>query len=348
MTGYTYADGSPGIETSGGNQGIKASRTSDIELDHMYISNTSGIGVNVKTDPTCDVTTQRKTVDNPTGFVMNNVLLHHLKVENVGQEGFYVGNSHWRVGAPLTCSGVSVTVMEHDVNNAQVYDNVIINSGRDGIQLGSAIGGGVVTRNTINGVCSSLDFNYCASGIQVNPGSIAVVSRNTIIGNPAWGNWGIQTLGSGGTIIHDNLIVDAIFGGIMTKDSVIIPGTDQKIFNNTIIRPGRYGIDAVNSQDMPVIFFNNLIAGIHPGTNANYKYINKHTNTEFTDENNIYNDNLATIGFVNAAGGDFRLSAGAAAVNGGRNIDVSGITVDLDGNPRVVGSKPDVGAYERQ
>ncbi|WP_431213164.1 choice-of-anchor Q domain-containing protein [Puia sp. P3] len=42
---------------------------------------------------------------------------------------------------------------------------------------------------------------------------------------------------------------------------------------------------------------------------------------------------------------DFHLKAGSPAIDKGV---ATGLTVDLDGNPRVVGAGPDLGSYERQ
>ncbi len=57
--------------------------------------------------------------------------------------------------------------------------------------------------------------------------------------------------------------------------------------------------------------------------------------------------NLAVAGsaFVAATSGDYRLVAGGGAVDAAQPID--GVDVDRDGNARVQGAAPDLGAYER-
>lgn len=60
------------------------------------------------------------------------------------------------------------------------------------------------------------------------------------------------------------------------------------------------------------------------------------------DEHSLYADPL----FVDAAGGDFHLSADSPAVDAGMSGDMMP-TGDLDGAPRPVGAAPDLGAYER-
>lgn len=59
-------------------------------------------------------------------------------------------------------------------------------------------------------------------------------------------------------------------------------------------------------------------------------------------------DQTTTPAFVNAAGGDFRERASSSGTVDRGHDDGSLRPVDLNGDPRIVGSAPDIGAYEHQ
>ena len=53
-------------------------------------------------------------------------------------------------------------------------------------------------------------------------------------------------------------------------------------------------------------------------------------------------------GFVNPDAGDYHLQKGCCCIDQGLAPIPEGILTDLDGNPRIVGSGVDWGAYEYQ
>ena len=77
------------------------------------------------------------------------------------------------------------------------------------------------------------------------------------------------------------------------------------------------------------------------------------TDPSFVDGgNNLDSDPLFTVPVDPAAApttsGNLRLAAGSPAINAGDNQYVTGLSTDLDGNPRISGGTVDLGAYEYQ
>jgi hypothetical protein len=64
-----------------------------------------------------------------------------------------------------------------------------------------------------------------------------------------------------------------------------------------------------------------------------------------TPSSQVGTTTIANPGFVDALGEDFRLT-GNSPVLDLNNAPLPSLSIDLDGNPRVVGSAPDLGAYE--
>ncbi|MBN8681792.1 MAG: hypothetical protein J0L99_04045 [Chitinophagales bacterium] len=63
----------------------------------------------------------------------------------------------------------------------------------------------------------------------------------------------------------------------------------------------------------------------------------------WTAQNNLWSTDPL---FINPAGGDFRLQTCSPAINAGDNSVVAPGATDLDGRPRILGGRVDIGAYE--
>lgn len=195
------------IEVTGGTQAVDFRElTTDCEADHLYIHDVGYLGIGMKTDPTCDPKTHRG------AFVLNRPRIHHCRFVNIRTgEAIYIGESHYAGTFPLkNCPSGATSAKEHDVAGVEVYDNYIENCGRDGIQVGAAVGGGYVRRNYIKNAGMTKEYGQ-ASGIQANPGSVLDISDNVIDG---CSSYGIILQGRMGTVVRRNLISNS--GGIMT------------------------------------------------------------------------------------------------------------------------------------
>jgi hypothetical protein len=91
--------------TNNGTNGIAIlGKSSDIEIEHVEVSNTQtgGSGISAKTDPDCaDTMTWRQ------NFVMKNILIHDNYIHDVGNEGLYIGYT----GGYLTTKRYAVVSM---------------------------------------------------------------------------------------------------------------------------------------------------------------------------------------------------------------------------------------------
>ena len=167
-----------------------------------------------------------------------------------------------------------------------------------------------------------------AYGVHVYDGSASTAHRNIIRRVKAYSNGTVGILiGSGtGNLAYNNLVY-ANKTGIM----VGFNATDNKLYNNTIYKNAGDGLQIRSSS-----------SGARARNNISYSNTvninNKGSNT--TLSNNLTTDPL----FVNAAGSDFHLKSGSAAINKG--ITLSEVLDDYEGTPRPAGASYDIGADE--
>lgn len=168
-------------------------------------------------------------------------------------------------------------------------------------------------------------------GLDASVGSGTVVARHdTLIGSSSAGSIGVSVpaFPAGAPATSKGTIESSIVRGYAASFSAV---ASAPFFSATTTV-------AVNHS-----FYDGALDPDHTGTNA--------TATITPDATSGNKDPL----FVNAAGGDFHLTAGSPAIDAGEATVASGeSSTDLDGNPRVVtghkGLQPtsDVGAYEFQ
>ena len=92
--------------------------------------------------------------------------------------------------------------------------------------------------------------------------------------------------------------------------------------------------------DNCIVFYNTAPPGLYKNYyNATFRYCC--TTPAAPGDGNITNAPL----FVDTNAANYRLQPGSACINAGNNAYVQG-TLDLDGNPRMIGGWVDMGAYE--
>ncbi len=300
-------------------------RSSDYEADHLEIHHTGFAGVMAKTDPLCDGSADQGV------FVQRNSRLHHLWVHDTGGEGFYVGSTQSE-GHTITCDGTSEVHQPHWLEGVEIHDNLVEDTGWDGMQVGMARQGCRVYRNVIRRVgLEGVEFQQ--QGLQIGTYSRCEVFGNVISDGPAMG---IIVLGADETFIHDNLIVGfTAADGIYAHHRDVIPGARYRFDQNTIVGWMRNGITVFGGQLGPSEALGNLMVGAGPGVAAG-------GDVDWTEASNVVVATAAEAGFV--SDGDYHITDTSIARGAGTVIEDA--LYDLEGYPRA--SPPSAGAYEHR
>ncbi|MBK0379536.1 right-handed parallel beta-helix repeat-containing protein [Mucilaginibacter segetis] len=318
-----------GFDVNGGNIGMTIDDlSSDFEIANVEVRNSGFAGIMAKTDPSCDIATQRG------HFTMQNITLHDNYVHQTGGEGFYVGNSFYAEGVSLEC-GIA---LPHDVLNLKIYQNLTDSTGCEGIQVGGAISGCEVYNNTVRSPGLKPFASAQDNGIQIGEGTGGKCYNNLVENAP--GN-GIIVLGFGDNLVFNNYIINAGANGIFA-DSRYTPGSGFRFINNTIIEPAADGIK-LNSETIPMnTVINNVI--IKPGSGLAIHKISN--DVKLTALNNYINTDVNTLMLTNYNGGDFHLKASSPLIDAGADVSAYGISFDYFGNARPSGNSFDIGAAE--
>lgn len=332
---YSY-----GIKIEGGHVGVQLGGLStNFEVDHIEVSRSGFAGIMAKTDPSCDDATLRE------NFTMKNVVFHSNYVHDTGGEGFYVGNSFYASGVNTACG----LRYPHEIHQLRLYNNIVRNSGWDGIQVGCATVNAKVYGNTVENFGVANTYGQ-RNGMQLGEGTGGLCYGNYI--RQGTGN-GMNVLGLGDNLVHDNVISDVGEAGIFC-DERYSPGPGFKFINNTIIRPGADGI-RIYSELVPMnVIINNVI--VAPGNFSKYIYprtgqdafvykLSKTMRIEMS--NNFFTIDPNAPGFENIEN-NYRPKHESPLVNAGADISGYGIATDFYKKKRIKGLACDIGAAELQ
>jgi hypothetical protein len=244
-----------------------------------------------------------------------NFLIENSEIDHTGRlgpsqngEGMYIGNS----------SGTDVT------NGVTARNNTIHDTQDECVELKGDSHDNIIESNELyNCLSPGSSFGNTGGAIEIDE------PRNTST-NP-------------NQIIRRNTIHDIAFTSGITKRG-IRAGTGATIYDNVLYNiSSSYSCILSNSSNFQRLIYHKTV----DCTTAN-AIVN--SGTTMDSRNNIgpaATGNLAfnAAYFVNAAGHDYHLVAGSAPINAGANL-TSVVTVDKDGNNRLIGSAPDDGAYE--
>ena len=224
--------------------------------------------------------------------------------------------------------GLSLTGSDATLSGNTISGNTACYGG-GGLYLGESdttLSGNIVSSNTAN---------YYGGGLYLGFGSDATLDNNFITDNALWGDGkgsGLYVTGSSPQLRHNTIAHNS--GGDGSGIYIGRPGTASTVvLTNTILVSHTVGIivTAGNTATLEATLW---------GTNTWANTTDwDGAGTIFTDTLNVWD----TPAFVDPAHGDYHIGLGSAAIDKG--VD-TGVTVDIDGEPRPVGTGYDIGADE--
>lgn len=308
-----------GIVVTGTGRGIAATeRTDHVKVDHVEIVGTSHSGIFMKTGAD-EGTTRDEWTQHGTQVVDN--YLH-----GVGREGLYIGSSFYSEGIDPVLSGVEAS------------RNLIIESGWDGLQVGSAVEDCEIRGNRVIRAGTE-DRDDQRSGIINNRGSVCDILDNVVVGSAAQG---IFVQGNGGNLVGNNLILQPGWRTSSEGDGITVTrgsntGVGVEIVHNTIVGAPRAGVRFRNDLGEGNLVANNLVVATRTTVDVE--------DPDVLVSHNVVAPTLDTGGFVDPWNSDYRLAAGSPAIDAGMDLP-DPLTSDLTGWPRPEGEGYDAGSFE--
>ncbi len=266
--------------------------------------------------------------------------------------------------------GLYLSHVKGAVRNCIVKDNVLPNPNAWGALAGAGIYayGDIVVSNCVvrgNSISGWYPESVYAGGICVQGN--ATILNCVIVSNTAYtqGGSGYNPSVYGGGLYLDGVstVRNTLFQGnnatlsagtgIVGGDAAFVWGGNVTFENCTVVTNGGEGIRQ-SSRTLPAVPATVLLRNSIVWANGD-DLVDAATST-ITKRNNAIEDGdgVGSDGniqadplFVNASGGNFRLSVGSPCVNAGTNQTWMGTAPDLDGNARVDNDVVDLGCYEQ-
>lgn len=231
-------------------------------------------GIGVKTSPYEDC----ELFGDPTrqAWIMRDVSIHHNYIHDTGGEGLYIGHGFYKGKVDAKCPGLGMRY-SHAIKGVRIYENLIENTGFDGIQIKNADEDVEVYNNIIR--------NYGTKGNPIHNEGLFIGEGTTgefcgnIIDNGT-GN-GCQIQGLGNLNIHDNVFHRSGENGIYAAHGpfvVRLPGGSFEIHHNVISHAAKDGFVFYNEDGGLKKFSQNIVLNVggKATKGATVEYQNNH------------------------------------------------------------------------
>lgn len=308
-----------GIVVRGTGRGLAATERSDhIVVDHLAISGTTHSGIFIKTG--VDEGVGRDEWSQESTVVVDNYL------HDVGREGLYLGSSFYTERSDPVLVGVTVA------------RNLVVDSGWDGIQVGSAVEDCSIYGNRVFGAGAENEDDQ-NSGIINNKGSVCSILDNVVVASAAQG---IYLQGNGGNLVANNVVVQPGTRSRSEGDGITVSrgsneGRSVSVLHNTIVGASGAGVLFRLDVGDANLVGNNLFVAVQTPIDR--------SKGEVDVAGNVVVSRLEDAGFADPYGSDFRLTTTAPAVDAGAALP-GAPPRDLTGWQRPDGAGPDAGAFE--
>jgi parallel beta-helix repeat protein len=316
--------------------------TTDFEVARVEVAGESpnGLGENagfagmgIKTSPYQDCNLFSDSTRK--AWIMRNVNVHHNYIHDTGGEGLYIGHGFYKGRIEAKCS---VKTYSHSIEGLRVHDNIVTNTGYDGIQIKNADKDCEIYNNIITNF-GTRNENAHNEGLFLGEGVTGRAYNNLIKSGTGHG---IQFQGMGNNDIYNNVIINAGQDGFNCSGSsmgVYIPDGFFHIFNNTIYNSTRNGFVFFNNDGGPKLVINNLVVKAGKLSSKGAK---------LDSAGNIFTQKTCKILFRDTLHNDLRIRSGSRAIDKGVDVRVFNpkLTFDFLRNTRPQGKRFDVGAYE--
>jgi parallel beta-helix repeat protein len=264
-----------------------------------------------------------------TGFSDDVLIEDNIASHSQSEHGIYVSNS----GDRPVIRG-NVVFGNH---NCGIHMNGDVSQGGDGIISGALVEDNVVFDNGVGG----------GSGINADGVRNSTFRNNVLYDNHASGISLFCEDGAGGSTgnnVTSNTIVVADDGRWAIN---IVDGSTGNSVHNNVLANRNTGHGAINIAADSLGGFSsdyNLVIGnrFTPDDGGTFMTLGQWRTATGQDQHSLVATEAGT--FVNAAGDDYHLADGSAAIDGGDPAFAPAF--DADGNSRSSGGAPDMGAFE--